>query len=64
MNNKDYRFNLESLDRDLKNNTITREDAYDTEKKMTQAFKSGDNNRRLERLVKENPDKYRITGDR
>lgn len=64
MNKKDFDFNMESLAEEVKNGDVTREDAYESKNKITEAFKSGDNNRRIEQLIKENPNKYRITGDR
>ncbi len=45
---KDWKWNMASLDKDLKMGKITREQAYKSSKKITETFKSGDNNRMLE----------------
>ncbi len=60
MDDKDFAFNMMSLDEELNNGSITQEEAYDSRKKIQEAFKSGSNNRKLERLIREYPDKYKL----
>ncbi len=60
MDDKDFAFNMMSLDEELKNGSITREEAQNSRKKIQEAFKSGSNNHRLELLTREHPDKYKL----
>lgn len=60
MGKKDFDFNMKSLDQELKDGSITKEEAYDSRNKITEAFKSGDNNKRLEQLKREYPEKYKL----
>ena len=60
MDNKDFAFNMMSLDEELKEHPENREKIFDSRKKIQEAFKSGSNNKKLERLVREHPDKYKL----
>ncbi len=53
LDERDYKFNLMTIDRDYKNGILTREEAFRIKTKMTERFKSGDNNREIEMAARQ-----------